>query len=193
MRPGRPARAISNCSGRFVVRTNRISASSLSPSISLSNLFSIDSSHGPPISSRARAIRSTSSMTTSVGWEQPSKIHILRKQPHLFGSNDQGGMSGQIAGQITDRMGLPSARRPIKQNAFSCGLAKRAKAFANLDEVQDIAVEELYCRFGQDHLMASDRRQPMDNDALRPASVVAMILKRQDLAAIGSRCVDRGF
>ena len=54
IRPGRLASALSSCSGRLVVSTNRMSASSFSPSISLSSLLSRTLVAGPP-SPRGRA------------------------------------------------------------------------------------------------------------------------------------------
>ncbi|WP_246510479.1 hypothetical protein [Bradyrhizobium glycinis] len=54
-------------------------------------------------------------------------------------------------------------------------------------EIQYIAIEQPQSPLRQDHLVASDGRQPVHIDAAGLAAVVGRRLERQDLAAIGAR------
>ena len=121
IRPGREAKPVSKCSGRFVVSTKRTAASSRRPSISFRSLFRRLSSHGPYISSRLRAIRSTSSITNH-GWLKESrKLEIVIEVGHFLRGYQQGRMIWELAGQIVGGVGLARARRAVEQQSFLIG------------------------------------------------------------------------
>ena len=60
------------------------------------------------------------------------------------------------------------------------------------NKVQDVTVEQFQRGFGQDHVLAPNRRQLVNRDALRESLIICVSIERQDLAAIGARRVD-GF
>jgi hypothetical protein len=53
-----------------------------------------------------------------------------------------------------------------------------------------VAVEQLQRCLGEDHVLASNRRQFVDHDASRASAIIRVAIERQDLAAIGARSVD---
>ena len=60
-------------------------------------------------------------------------------------------------------------------------------------KVEDVAIQELQRPFGQDHLIAVDRRQPMDHNPARPSAIIGVAVQREYLAAIGPRRLDGLF
>ena len=82
--------------------------------------------------------------------QQAGEAHVLRKQCDLRGGDDQGSVTGQIAGQIADGVGLAGAGRPVEQDALARRLPEPAQLLAALHKVQHVAIEQLQCGFGQD-------------------------------------------
>lgn len=80
--------------------------------------------------------------------------------------------------------------RAVKQDAFAGRLPQPPQLLAAADKAQHVAVEQFQRRFGQDYLLAPNRRQPVDHDAFRASPIIRIAIERQDLAAIATRRVD---
>ena len=65
---------------------------------------------------------------------------------------------------------------PVPGGPYSSALAGRltelAQLCAMLHEVQDIAIEQLQCRVGQDHVGTLDRRQLVNRQASRRSAII---------------------
>jgi hypothetical protein len=125
--------------------------------------------------------------------QQAGKIHVMGKQCDLRGRDDQGSVTGQVACQIADGMGLAGTGRSVKQDTLAGQLPQPAQLVAAPDKAQDVAVEQLQCGFGQDHVLALNRWQLVDHDASGASPIIRIAIERQDLAAIATRGVDRAL
>src|SRR5580698_11292882 len=114
----------------------------------------------------------------------------MGKQRELRRCDDQGGVTGQVARQIADGVGLAGSGWPVKQDALAGRLSEPAQPLAASNKAQDVAVKQLQCGFGQDHVLAFNRWQSVDRDASRASPIIRIAVERQDLAAIATRGVD---
>jgi len=69
-------------------------------------------------------------------------------------------------------VGLSGAGRPVQQNSLAGRLTELAQLCATLHEVQNVAVEQLQCCLGQNHVRAFNGRQLVDHKASRPSTIV---------------------
>lgn len=125
--------------------------------------------------------------------QQARQGHVLRQQAHLVGRYDEGGMAGEIGGEVANGVRLAGARRAVEQDALARRLSKPSQRLPALDEPDHVAVEKLQGLFRQNDLFARNLRQAMDHHAFGAALVVPFRFERKHLAAVGSRSIDRGL
>jgi hypothetical protein len=100
-------------------------------------------------------------------------------------------VAGQVARQIPDGVGLAGSGRTVEQDALAGRLPELAQMRAARHEVQYVPIEQLQCGLGQDDVLALNRPQFMDHDALRSSAIIPVAVEREHLAAIATRVVDR--
>ena len=81
--------------------------------------------------------------------------------------------------------GGPYSRMPLRVDCPSSAQLRAAS-----DKIEDVAVEQSQGGFGQDHVLASNRRQFVHHDASRASPIIGVAIERQHLAAIAARGVD---
>jgi hypothetical protein len=80
--------------------------------------------------------------------QKAGQIHVVGEQSDLRCGNDQSRVTGQVARQIADGMGLAGSGRPVKQDALAGRLSQPAQLRAN-SFIEILGIPSQLCRSRQ--------------------------------------------